>query len=172
MIIINKIKEKISSQWIFFIVVAMIYLIMAMINFALFESAIFAFIMIAKKIIPVLVLVFVLIFFSNLFLNPKKISKLVGESAGIKGWIGSIIGGILSTGPIYMWYPLLNDLKDKGMENSFIATFLYSRAIKIPIMPMMIYYFGFNFTIILCFYMILFSIINGVFVEKLLAFKK
>ena len=170
MIIINKIKEKIRGQWIFFIVVAILYLFMAMTNFVLFENAIFAFIALAKKIALIFILVFILIFFSNFFLNPKKISKLVGESAGIKGWIVSIFGGIISTGPIYMWYPLLSDLKDKGMKYSLITAFLYNRAIKVPIIPMMIYYFGFNFTIILTFYMILFSIINGVLVEKLLIY--
>ena len=169
---INKILEKISGKWIFLIIAAALYLIAAMADFALFESALFGFVILAQKIVPVLVLVFVLMFLSNLFLDPKKINKLVGESAGMKGWIMSVAGGILSTGPIYMWYPLLSDLKEKGMKDGFMAAFLYNRAVKIPLLPMMVYYFGLKFTAILTFYMILFSIINGVFVEKLLEIKK
>ena len=83
----------------------------------------------------------------------------------------AIFGGIISTGPIYLWYPLLSDLKEKGMKDSFIAAFLYNRAVKIPLMPMMIFYFGIRFTVILTIYIVIFSMINGFCVEKLL-FKK
>lgn len=165
---INKLLEKISGKWIFLIIVAVIYLIAAVINIDLAKGALAEFVFLFKKIIPILALVFALMFLSNLFLDAKKIKKLAGESAGIKGWLMAVIAGILSSGPIYMWYPLLADLKEKGMKDGFIAAFLYNRAVKIPMLPMMIYYFGWPFTVILTGYMILFSIINGVLVEKLL----
>jgi len=95
-----------------------------------------------------------------------------GKGAGVKGWLIAIFGGILSTGPIYLWYPLLSDLKEKGMKDSFIATFLYNRAVKIPLMPMMIFYFGISFTAILTIYIVIFSIINGFCVDKLLLEKR
>lgn len=165
---INKVLERISGRWIFLITVIVLYLVLLFVNFNLAKNVLSQLLYLLQKIIPVFVLVFILIFFSRLFFNPKKIVKFIGESAGIKGWFISIIGGILSTGPIYMWYPLLSDLKEKGMKNSFIATFLYNRAVKIPLLPMMIYYFGLPFTITLTFYMILFSIINGILVDKFL----
>jgi len=168
----NKMMEKISGKWIFLIIAVALYLITAITNFALFADAFLAFVVLAQKIIPILVLVFAIMFLSNLFFNPQKMSKLVGESAGIRGWILSIAGGILSMGPIYMWYPLLSDLKEKGMRNGFAVAFLYNRAVKISLLPMMIYYFGLKFTVVLTFYMVLFSVINGVFVEKLLRAKK
>jgi uncharacterized membrane protein YraQ (UPF0718 family) len=164
---INKILEKISFQWMFFIIVAIIYLILLFADFNSAKEVFFQFLFLIQKIIPVFALVFVLIFLSNLFLDPKKVLKLVGQSAGIKGWLISIMAGILSTGPIYMWYPLLSDLKEKGMRDCFIAAFLYNRAVKIPLLPMMIYYFGLSFTVVLTFYMILFSIINGFVVDRL-----
>ena len=165
---INKILEKISGKRIFLIIVAGIYLIAAIVNIDLAKSALAEFIFLLKKIIPVLILVFALMLLSNFFLDAKKIKKLAGESAGAKGWFVAVVAGILSSGPIYMWYPLLADLKEKGMKDGFIAAFLYNRAVKIPMLPMMIYYFGWPFTVILTGYMILFSIINGVLVEKLL----
>jgi uncharacterized membrane protein YraQ (UPF0718 family) len=76
-------------------------------------------------------------------------------------------GGIASSGPIYMWYPLLSDLKEKGMRDSLIAAFLYNRAIKIPLLPMMVHYFGWDFTFALSIYMVLFSVVNGVIVQYL-----
>ncbi|MEA3463912.1 MAG: hypothetical protein U9R14_02465 [Patescibacteria group bacterium] len=165
---INKILKKISDKWIFLIIIAIIYVIAVIIDLNLAKNALLEFVFLFKKIIPVFALVFVFIFLSNLFLNAEKISKFMGENAKTKGWLISIVGGILSSGPIYMWYPLLADLKEKGMKDGFIAAFLYNRAVKIPMLPMMIYYFGLPFTAVLTFYIIMFSIINGVFVEKLI----
>lgn len=172
MSIINKVQEKISGEWIFLIIVIVLYLIVMIVDPISAEITLFKFVALIKKIIPVLALVFALMFISNLYLDTKKINGLVGENAGIKGWIAGVAGGILSTGPIYMWYPLLSDLKAKGMKDGLISTFLYSRAVKIPMMPIMIYYFGLSFTVIITFYMIVFSIINGVLVEKFLKQKQ
>ena len=168
----NKILEKISGKWIFLIIVAIIYLIAGIIDFDLIKNGFQKSIFLFKEVMPILILVFAFIFLSNFFLNAKRISLFVGKNAKSRGWIISVIGGILSTGPIYMWYPLLADLKEKGMKDGFIAAFLYNRAVKIPMLPMMIHYFGLPFTVILTFYMIIFSIINGIFVEKFLKLKK
>ncbi|RLG57193.1 MAG: permease [Candidatus Hydrothermarchaeota archaeon] len=146
----------------------LLYLLILIINKELAVDSFFSFLKLLKKLLPVIFLVFLLIFLTNLLLEPEKISKHLGETSGIKGFALAIIGGILSTGPIYMWYPMLADLKEKGMKTSLIATFLYNRAVKIPLLPMMIYYFGIGFTFILTFYMIIFSIINGIAVEKIL----
>jgi uncharacterized membrane protein YraQ (UPF0718 family) len=73
-------------------------------------------------------------------------------------------------GSAYIWYIFLKDLKQKGMKTSLIVAFLYNRAIKIPLLPMMIYYFGYPLTIILTIYMIIFSVINGLVVEKMVEF--
>ncbi|MBN2086850.1 hypothetical protein JW758_00740 [Candidatus Peregrinibacteria bacterium] len=169
---INRFLEKISGKWIFLIVVTTIYIFLLIFNFHSFERVLIQFFKLIWTILPIFVLVFCLMFLSNLFLDSKKIIKYTGKSAGLKGWIISIIAGILSSGPIYMWYPLLSELKDKGMKDAFITTFLYNRAVKIPLLPMIIYYFGITFTIILTFYMILFSVINGLIVHKFLNLKK
>jgi len=167
----SKILEKISGKWIFLTIVIILYLVLLFTNSTLFKEVLIKFFHLLQSIVPIIVLVFILTFLSNLFLDVKKITKFFGKEAGIKGWLMAIITGILSTGPIYMWYPVLKDLKEKGMEDSFITAFLYNRAVKIPLLPMMIYYFGLSFTLILTFYMILFSIINGVLVGKILKFK-
>jgi len=169
---IKKIFSKIDSGLKFLILVALLYLIFAIFNFELCVQAFNNFLEIFKKVIPIILTVFILIFFSNLLINPKKISKYLGHGSGISGFILSIIFGILSAGPIYMWYPLLADFKEKGMRDSLIATFLYNRAIKIPLIPIMIYYFGLKLVIILSLYMIIFSVINGILVEKSLTPKK
>ena len=165
---INKLLEKISGKWIFLIIVTAFYIILAFINFDMAKMVVIQLFQLIWKILPVFVFTFILMFLSNLLLDAKKIIKYTGESAGFKGWFISIVTGVLSSGPIYMWYPLLSDLKDKGMKDAFITAFLYNRAVKIPLLPIMIYYFGLAFTIVLSFYMILFSVINGLIVHKIL----
>ena len=168
----DTIQGKNKGKWIFLMAVMAVYLIVAITDFALFKDALFEFTSLIKKIAPIIVFVFVLMFISNFYFNPKKINKFVGKDAGLKGWIASIAGGVLSVGPIYIWYPFIKDLKEKGMKDGFIVAFFYSRAIKLPMLPIMIYYFGLPFTIILTFYMLLFSVLNGIFMEKVLEQKK
>jgi uncharacterized membrane protein YraQ (UPF0718 family) len=169
---INKLLEKISGKWIFLITITTFYVILAFINLGIAKMVIIQLFQLIWKIFPIFILIFFLMFLSNLLLDAKKIIKYTGENAGLKGWLVSMVTGILSSGPIYMWYPLLSDLKDKGMKDAFITTFLYNRAVKIPLLPMMISYFGIAFTIVLSIYMILFSVINGLIVHKILNLKK
>ena len=119
------------------------------------------------KILPVLLFVFLFMALLNFWVNPKKIKKYVGAGSGIKGWLLAIIAGVLSHGPIYAWYPLLGDLRDHGMRSGLIATFLYNRAIKIPLLPLMIYYLGFPFVVVLAVFMMLASVLEGQIIEKL-----
>jgi uncharacterized membrane protein YraQ (UPF0718 family) len=104
----------------------------------------------------------------NIFINPKFVSKYLGKEKGLSGWVFSIVSGIISMGAIYMWYPILADLKEKGMKDGLISVFLYNMAIKIPLLPFMVFYFGLSFTIVLTIFMIIFSIINGVLIEKIM----
>lgn len=164
---IRKILDKVESGWLFLLIVFIIYIFLAIGNYALAEKSVLAFARLFINIVPVLVLVFVIMLIFNLFLDNKRLIRYLGKGSGVKGWLLSIGGGILSTGPIYMWYPLLSDLKEKGMKNSLIAAFIYNRAVKIPLLPIMIYYFGIAFTVILTVYMIIFSVINGLIVGKI-----
>jgi uncharacterized membrane protein YraQ (UPF0718 family) len=119
------------------------------------------------QILPLFVIVVFLMGMINYFLKPNTVSKYAGKSSGIKGWIFAIFAGIISHGPIYVWYPLLKDLRDKGMRSGLISAFLYNRAIKIPLLPLMVYYFGIKFVVILLIYMIIASIIGGKIIEMI-----
>ena len=102
---------------------------------------------------------------SNYFLKPKIVIKYLGGESGIKGWILAILFGILSHGSIYVWYPFLKDLRKQGMRLGLLAVFLYNRAVKIPLLPIMILYFGIPFVVVLMVYMIITSIIEGKILE-------
>jgi len=130
----SKLLEKVNGSWIFLVIVIAVYAVVAIADLAMAEKALHEFVSIFAKIIPAFVFVFILMFLSHFLLDAKKISALLGEKAGVRGWLISVVGGIISSGPIYMWYPLLADLKEKGMKDAFIATFLYNRAVKIPML--------------------------------------
>jgi len=120
------------------------------------------------KIIPIFFLVHVLMVFINYFISNEFLGKhLVGDS-GIRSWLISIITGIISVGPIYMWYPLMKDLQKKGVKDRFLVTFLYNRGIKLQWLPMLVLYFGWGFSFTLLVVMATFSIPQGIITEKLI----
>lgn len=117
------------------------------------------------KIIPIFVSILLFMVLIDYFIDTERISGWVGKSSGFKGYIIAISAGILSHGPIFVWYSLLESLKEKGMKNGLIAIFLYNRAIKLPLLPMLIYYFGLTFSLVLLGTMILASIVQGFIIE-------
>jgi len=164
----EKKKKKSYGKWYFLSGVIVIYLIFLLIKPSIVAASFDFFLSIITKIIPVFILVFILMVLINYFVEPKKLIKYLGKKAGAKGWIISIIAGLLSTGPIYMWYPLLNQMQKKGVRNRFITAFIYNRSIKLPLLPLLIFYFGWAYTIVLTLVMILASLLQGIIVEKIL----
>ena len=71
-----------------------------------------------------------------------------------------------------MWYPLLAELKEKGIGYGYLATFLYNRAIKIPLLPIAIFYFGLKYVVILTIVMIFISIIQGIIINRILPLER
>jgi len=120
-----------------------------------------------KELSFVFVAVFVFMFIIDMFVDDKKIAKYFNNKSGVKAYFIALIGGILSHGSSYAWYPLLQSLREKGMKDSLLITFLYSRSIKLPWLPMMITYFGTGFTITLMFYIMIGSLAQGFIVKKL-----
>jgi uncharacterized membrane protein YraQ (UPF0718 family) len=160
-------KNKFSN-WYFLGIIILSYVIIGIFNEEKLISSLKFLSNIIIKIIPVLIIVFIIMGITNYFINKKNILKILGKKSGLKAYSISIITGILSSGPIYMWYPLLADLRKKGMNPGLIASFLYNRAIKIPLLPIIITYFGLTFTIILSITMIIASIFQGIIVDKLI----
>ena len=161
----KKSGKNLYYSFYFLIVVITLYIILFFLKLDKTINSLYASWNIFVNIIPILILVIFLIGISNYLLKPKKVSKYLGKKSGFKGWFLSALFGILSHGPIYVWYPLLKDLKEHGMRTGLVAVFLYNRAIKIPLLPVMIFYFSIYFVIILCIYMIVASIFQGKIIE-------
>lgn len=160
-------EKKTRGDLLFLFIVIAIYGITFLFNNQLAIEAFELARKLVYSLVPVLFLVFALIFLSNLLIRPDWIRKHVGKGSGLKGWIIAVISGVLSVGPVYPWYALLKDLKSKGMRTALIAVFLYNRGIKLPLLPLMVHYFGLAFTLVLAVYLTLFSILAGWVMERI-----
>ena len=157
-------KAKVSGK-IFLPVVLLLY-----IGFAFHDphktlNALDAALHVFLKILPIIVSVIVLLGVFNYFFDPKKFSQKLNAGSGIKGWFFALAGGVISHGPVYVWYPLLTDLRSNGVRDGLIVAFIYSRSIKVPMLPVMIDYFGWKFTLILSVYTLLAAVLQGIVMD-------
>ena len=104
----------------------------------------------------------------NLFISEKFIKKHLETKVGVKHYLIVSFIGILSTGPIYLWFAHLSRMKDHGMDTGLISLFLYNRAIKLPLIPLMIEYFSLKITIVISLLIFLFSFLNAILIHYFL----
>lgn len=161
----NKEEEYMGKR--FLGLVASVYVVLYLIKPETTLEAVEIGMNILTQILLIVPLIVLLMWGVNYFMKPKKIKKYVGQGSGSRGWIIAVATGILSHGPTYIWYPILRDLKSQGMKNGLIAAFLYARAVKLPLLPLMAYYFGVKFVLALTVYMTLASIIEGKTIDYL-----
>jgi len=158
-------RSKNRSGWVMLGIVALLYLLTFLLDPSAGKASVLAAFKTLKMIAPILLIVFFLMALLNTFINPKKIAKHLGKESGFKGWIIALAGGVLSHGPGYIWYPMLSDLREHGARDGLIVAFFYARSIKLPWLPLMISYFGFAFTALLTFFILLGAWLQGVIVD-------
>jgi uncharacterized membrane protein YraQ (UPF0718 family) len=151
-----------------FIIVVFVYVILYFMDYQNAVESYLKFKNIFITLLPIFLFIIILTALINYFLKTKQILKHFGEDSGKTGIFYSIIGGILSHGPMYAWYSMLHDMQKHGLKNGLIVIFFYSRAVKLPLLPMMIAVFGIKYTIIINIYIIIFAIIQGKIMDKYL----
>ncbi len=161
-------KESAWGAYGFLLLVFIIYLILFLFDSSRTVVALQFSLEMLKKLLPILVLVSCFMFLNNLLVKPSWVKNHVGEDSGWKGILIAVVGGTLSMGPIYVWYGILQELQKKGMRTSLIASFLYARSIKPQLLPLMVYYFGWVYALVLVVYLIIFSVLNGFVTERLM----
>ena len=162
------VSEKSYAGWYFLVAVLVLYLLSYLLSPENAFAALEFFYSLILKLIPIFVLVFLLLALANYYIKPKMLAEHMGHGSGLKGWFIAVTSGIISTGPIYMWYPLLNEMQKHGMRNGLLAAFLYARAVKVPLFPILILYFGLTYTIILSLAIIIAAPLQGLLTEKLM----
>jgi len=138
-------SEKSYAGWYFLLIVAILYLITGFLKIdAVLPSLEFS-LRIIKNIIPIFIVIFALMVALDCLVSPENVRRYLDKSAGLKRWL----------------------IAKKGVKYGFIATFLYNRAVKPPLIPMIILYFGLKYTVVLTIVMIIISIIQGIIFERI-----
>lgn len=117
------------------------------------------------QMLPVLVLVFFVMFVGYIFLKPEMIHKYLGEDSGKRGWFAACIASIFFSGPTYILFPYLKELKAQGMKNSLIAVFLNNRNVQPAFVPVMIYYFGIRFALVFSVLVLGYALLSGLLIK-------
>ena len=114
-----------------------------------------------SHILGPLCLVFFLKIVLNLILKPANVVKILGKEISVRLEILAAVAGIFSAGPIYVWYPVLKDLREKGAKHSLFAVFLVNRAVKPFLLPVMISIFGWVYVAFLTIFIVAGSLFVG-----------
>jgi uncharacterized membrane protein YraQ (UPF0718 family) len=152
--------------WVFLAAVMGLYVVAGLYSSATVGEALTRLGSLTARILPVILLVFGLLFVFNLLFKRAWLFRHLGRAKGVGAWAAAVICGVLSAGPIYAWYPLLGELREKDLSSGLIATFLYSRALKLPLLPLMVHYFGLAYTFTLSAGIIVFSVVSGLLMTK------
>jgi uncharacterized membrane protein YraQ (UPF0718 family) len=158
-------RRRLAGRYRFLLLVLALYLLAGLLDPGLVRLALIGFATMMLRVLPLLALVFLVLFTVNLFLKPERLRQHLGAESGLRGWLWAIIAGIFISGPPYVLYPMLEDFRKQGVRSALLAVFLYNRNVKIQYLPAMAYYFGLRYTVVLSVYIILFSIISGKLVE-------
>ena len=102
---------------------------------------------IALQVVLPLLIALVMMFLFNRYISAAHITRFMGQKVGIKGMIFLSLAGIVSMGPVFAWFPFLKTLKEKNMADVYLANFLSSRAVKPVLIPVLIAYFGWRFSL-------------------------
>ena len=156
-----------NAGMIFLSIVVFLYIFLSFFMVDKIQYSLIISVNVLLKLIPIFLIIIVFMGVMDYYIDSRTLSKYLGKKSGLTGWIIAISGGILSHGSIYVWYPFMKDLRDQGMKSGFVAVFLYNRAVKIPLLPLMIYYFGHFFVIALLVVIILGSIVEGLLIETI-----
>ncbi len=149
----------------FFLFVVLCYAILSFIDIKSATASLQKSLQVLEILLPIFVIVIILMAIIGYFFQEKNFFSSLSKQKGVKGWLVALVAGLLSHGPMYAWYPMLEDLRKKGVLDGYIATFFYARAVKLPLLPLMVDYFGLKFTAVLTLYIVIASIIQGWLVE-------
>lgn len=148
--------------------VAVLYLACAAVNPELTNLAFFDFLTDFSRIFPILLVVFFMIFLSFIFITPELVKHHLGRNCGFSGWIYALVGSIIFSGPQYVLFPLLGELRKQGMKYSLMAVFMNNRNVQPAFIPVIAYYFGWTFAGVFAFYVLVFSLFSGVILGRLM----
>ena len=103
--------------------------------------------------------------FSQEWVKPATIVKLLGKGSGLKGFILVCTFPILMGGSLFTVFPLLKTLKDKGARTGAIASFITAWGGKAPLLPLETKFLGWPFALVRLGFIIIFAFIMGILMD-------
>ena len=159
---------KPSGRWLFLVAVVLAWLLLALFQPDLLEPAWQRFLTLVSEMAPALLLVGVFLFIANLFSERPWIAQHMGQGAGLRGWFIALGAGVLAAGPPWPWYALAGQLMQRGVQPGLAAAFLYARTIKLPMLPLLIHYFGLGYSLVLLFWLLMLAVVVGLVMQRLM----
>ncbi|MCK5148124.1 permease [bacterium] len=122
-----------------------------------------------KEMMILLPAIMVLMGLFMVWISKDLVLKYLGKDSGIKGMLISFVLGSLPTGPLYVAFPLVAGLKQKGASITNIVIFLSAWAcIKLPQEMVELQFLGWKFMTARLVLTIIFVTIMGIGMGKLL----
>jgi len=121
------------------------------------------------ELIMILPAIMIIIGLFSVWIPKEMVVKYMGKTSGTKGIFVAIAIGMLPTGPLYIAFPMAIALLKKGAKISNIVIFISAWAcIKLPQELVEIQFLGIEFTLLRLALTIIFVIIMGLIIEKII----
>ncbi len=118
-------------------------------------------------LLPVFAFVIFLTALIVYYFPKQKIAKMLKGKSRIKSYNISLLAGIISHGPIFAWYPLLQELQQSGWSKGGLVTFIYGKSVKLTLLPLMIGFFGLGYTLIFSLYISAGALVQGFLFDQI-----
>jgi uncharacterized membrane protein YraQ (UPF0718 family) len=145
--------------------VIFLYLILYFVNSDKTLQSIEHFIKNTWTVVPIFLIVILISALINYYFPKERLSKILQEKSGFQTYLVSLLAGSISMGPLFSWFPLLKNLKEKGLKDGVLVTFIYAKSIKLTLIPIMIGFFGHVYTIIFMLFIAFAAIVQGLLYE-------
>ena len=124
-----------------------------------------------SELITILPAIMIIIGLFSVWIPKEMVVKYMGKTSGIRGIFVAIALGMLPTGPLYIAFPMAIALLKKGAKISNIVIFISAWAcIKLPQELVEIQFLGIEFTLLRLALTIIFIVIMGIIIEKIIDF--
>ncbi len=157
---VTKLADFQGTKFLLFVV--LLYLILFFVDKNKTIESLYRLVKNTWSVLPVFLLVIFLTAVINYYFGKEKIARMLQTASSFKMYLISLLAGIISHGPVFVWYPLLKELQSKGLKNKALVTFIYARSIKLTLLPIMIGFFGQLYTVVFVFFIALAAVLQGV----------
>jgi len=164
----TKKNKKISGGAKFLVAMVLIYGITAFFDASFAATALTSSFRALVNLFPLLIFVFAIVLVVNYFVRPELIKRYLGHDSGKKGILYALFASVIVSSPPYVVFPLLGEMNKQGMKHSLVAIFMNNRNVQPAFLPFMVYYFGPAYTIVVSAYILMFAVVNGVILGRIM----